>query len=292
METVPPRNKRRTRIKVQMSGLNHMLPSVRNDPVPPLFFLTFYPPLSYLFYSFIYSPSFFSVYLSLFSHYTMQPWTDKAGSSQTSSLHYDKSLSHLPSYTTDTSTGRNHTTGKFRTLKEPTKFTSDFESMDPTTTQFTHNFFPSPPPTTTNSISLSDGGDVLSFLNSTSYSDQVYQDDLRPDSMSYISHRHQMDTQHALAEREKWISGLLGATDIVAYLEERLYIDDVYGIPVLGQLIKEAQEEIKQSDHTRIAVDRLSMLRNHLVQGALGDVELAVRNAFDLNENDWSSEFL
>ncbi|KAI9347473.1 hypothetical protein BD770DRAFT_395637 [Pilaira anomala] len=223
----------------------------------------------------------------------MQPWTDKAGSSQTRSLHYDKSLSNLPSYTTDTSSSssRYRTTGKFRTLKEPSTTTS----MDSTTSnELTQNFLPSPPPlSSTHSMSLSDGGEVLSFLSSTSYSDQVYQDDLRPDSMSYISHRHQMDTQHGLAEREKWISGLLGATDIVAYLEEMVYIDDVYGIPVLGQLIKEAQEEVKYTENNkRIAVDRLSMIRNHLVQGANGDFELAAKNAFDLNENDWSSEFL
>ncbi|KAI9273245.1 hypothetical protein EDC94DRAFT_690216 [Helicostylum pulchrum] len=75
--------------------------------------------------------------------------------------------------------------------------------------------------------------------------------------MSYISHRHQVDTQHGLAEKEKLA----------------LWFEDVYSILVLGQLINQTQEEIKQHKHD--AIDKLSMIRNHLVHKANGDFELA-----------------
>ncbi|GAA5797080.1 hypothetical protein HPULCUR_002459 [Helicostylum pulchrum] len=60
---------------------------------------------------------------------------------------------------------------------------------------------------------------------------------------------------------------------MVEYLKNTTYTEDVYSILVLGQLINQTQEEIKQ--HKNDAIDKLSMIRNHLVHKANGDFELA-----------------
>ncbi|KAI9273784.1 hypothetical protein EDC94DRAFT_579759 [Helicostylum pulchrum] len=84
----------------------------------------------------------------------------------------------------------------------------------------------------------------------TSYSDQVYINYLRLDStISYISHRHQVDTRHGLAEKERlalWFG--------------------------LAQRTWSNTRRIKQHKHD--AIDKLSMIRNHLVHKANGDFEL------------------
>jgi hypothetical protein len=240
----------------------------------------------------------------------MQPWIDKAGgsSSHNSTLHYDKNLSHINNYHHPQSSQQQSTNG-FRTSSTSS---SSRDMMNTSTTasnsQYTngmpslskpfesYNF--SPIYSSSDMMSLSDGSDVLSYLNSTNYSEDVHGDDLRPDSVSYISHRHQVDTQHALAEQEKlgqWTTDLMATDDIVEYLRNTNYTDDIYGIPVLGQWIKEAKEEVmedKTSENSKKAIARLSMIRNHLVEQASGDFELAAQNAFRINENDWSSKFL
>lgn len=223
----------------------------------------------------------------------MQPWTEKGGSSSghNGSLHYDRTLSHLnhhplSSQQQSSSSGSNG----FRTARDNSTTSSNYTEENKSSQKVpSYNFLP----VNTNSdmMSLSDGSEVMSFLNSTRYSDHVHGDDLRPDSMSYISHRHQIDTQHGLAESEKLIE-LMGAEDIVEYLRTTNYTDDIYGIPVLGQYIKEAKEVIENTGHSKIAIERLSMIRNHLVEKAHGDIALAAQNAFGMNENDWSASFL
>lgn len=216
----------------------------------------------------------------------MQPWADKSSGSHTNTLHYDKTLSHLNNNVHQQSSS----SSGFRTARDTTVPSFDFETREKqgSSSSNNYNFFTQQQQHT---MPLTDGAEVMSFLNSQSYSDQVYSDDLRPDSMSYISHRHQVDTQHGLAEKEK-LSLLFGTEDIVEYLKNTTYTEDVYGIPVLGQLIKQAQEEIKQQPHKQVAIERLSMIRNHLVYKANGDFELAAQNAFGMSQGDWSSTFL
>jgi hypothetical protein len=232
----------------------------------------------------------------------MQPWVDKASSSSTantSSLHYDKTLSYLNNKQASSSSSSQQQ--GFRTASSRSSITPnkrdeiDHDYNNQYSSFASHHFSPLiTPPQYENPL---DGSDVLSFLNSTEYSDHIHGDDLRPDSMTYISHRHQQDTHQALSEKEKsqqhWTAELLAAEDIVEYLQNADYIEDIYGIPILGQWIREAQQEIKQDDsHKKVAVERLTMIRQHLIQKAMGNPELAARNAFQMTQNDWSSTFL
>ncbi|KAG2208724.1 hypothetical protein INT47_007823 [Mucor saturninus] len=217
----------------------------------------------------------------------MQPWTEKGGSSSRhqSSLNYDHTLSHI----NQPHQQQQQPSKGFRTARDSGSSSNYVE--DETRQRSTNEFSPV---YTNNSdmLNLGDGADVMNFLNSKSYSDEVYGDDLRPDSMSYISHRHQMDTQHGFAEKEKTLALLMETEDIVEYLKKTTYTDDIYGIPVLGQYIKEAKEAVENGAHSKIAVERLNMIRNHLVEKSHGDFNLAAQNAFRINPNDWSSDFL
>lgn len=219
----------------------------------------------------------------------MQPWTEKGGSStsHSSSLQYDRTLSHLNHHP---SGQQSSSSSGFRTARDNLSTSSDY-TEETKTVQNMSNYSFSPVNTSSDMMSLSDGAEVMSFLNSTSYSDHIHGDDLRPDSMSYISHRHQIDTQHGLAEKEK-LTMLMGTEDIVEYLRNTTYTDDIYGLPVIGQYIKEAKKAIENGGHSKIAIDRLSMIRNHLVEKAHGDFNLAAQNAFRMKENDWSATFL
>ncbi|KAI8375751.1 hypothetical protein EDC96DRAFT_496425 [Choanephora cucurbitarum] len=247
-------------------------------------------------YFFFFSP-FISFYITVRK---MQPWADKTNgsSNKTSSLHLDNTLSNVH----HTSQSQTQSTG-FRTSdKGKEKQYGLFDDRAPMTepsplsSYFNHPSSPSLQFAAAHENTL-DGSEVSAFLNTTNYSDAVHQDDLISDSIAYISHRHQMDTQQALSEKEKlqhhWTAELLAAEDIVAYLQTADYTEDIYGIPLLGQWIKEAQHEIQQgSENTKKAVDRLAMIRSHLVQKAQGNVELAAKNVFSMNNNDWSLTFL
>lgn len=233
----------------------------------------------------------------------MQPWAEKGSSSSpgnANSLHYDKTLSYLNNKQSSSSSSSPKQQG-FRTPASHSNIAPidqdevDHDRRNQYSSFASERFSPMiNPPIYEN---LMDGSDVLSFLNSAEYSDRVHGDDLRPDSSSYISHRHQQDTQQALSEKEKlqrhWTTELLATEDIVAYLQNADYTEDIYGIPVLGQWIREAQKEIQQDDphHKKVAVERLAMIRQHLVQKANGDPDLAARNAFQMTQHDWTSTF-
>lgn len=239
----------------------------------------------------------------------MQPWIDKAsgsGSSKSSTLHYDRTLSHLHHYHSSQQQQQQHTgsssSSRFRTHQQQADKFSISSHQYPTVEQpnaFQSKFDFSPIQHTNNQMfSYTDGADVMNFLNSTEYSDEVHGDDLRPDSMSYISHRHQLDTQQGLSEREKlnhhWTTELMAAEDIVEYLMTTNYTEDIYGIPLIGQWIKEAKHEIemdKTSENSKKAIARLSMIRNHLLNKASGNSELAAQNALRMTESDWSLAF-
>lgn len=87
-----------------------------------------------------------------------------------------------------------------------------------------------------------------------------------------------------------WTSELLTTEDIVDYLLNTNYTEDIYGIPILGQYIKEAKQEAS-AEGTHKAVERLSMIRRHLMSESNGNVQAATQKLFEMKENDWSSFF-
>lgn len=233
----------------------------------------------------------------------MQPWIDKTSlNTSKNSLQFDHTLSHLQSSSSQ-QINKNDSSGGFRTLKKGKgKEVFEYNELQENNAQpFIKYQFTSLDNSFNAFDDPLDGSDVLNFLNSgTAYSDHVHGDDLIPDTISYISHRHQMDTQHALSEKEKlqyhWTTGLLSAEDIVEYLQNTNYTEDIYGIPIIGQWVKEAKEEAMQesastAESKKVAIERLNMIRNHLIQKANGDPNLAAKNAIEMTENDWSSSF-
>jgi hypothetical protein len=221
----------------------------------------------------------------------MQPWVDKSGYSGQNSLQYDKSLSYLNRYESHQQRAGSSNSSGFRTqserpLQDP--FISK-QNQAYNSSPMTHQFSPIP---TQDYDTPFDGADVLNLLNSASYSDAVYSDDLNPDSTTYLSHRHQVDTQHGLAELQKlkqWKDFIL-SDDIVGYLEKSTYTEDIYGMPIIGDLIQEAKEEIAQ-DKPHKAVERLNMIRLHLVQNASGDAEKAAKYAASMKGDEWTKMF-
>ncbi|ORY94419.1 hypothetical protein BCR43DRAFT_320041 [Syncephalastrum racemosum] len=140
-----------------------------------------------------------------------------------------------------------------------------------------------------------DGGDVAAFLGSTSYTDAVHQDELHNPSNSY---RHQVDHAHSLAEQAKaktnpGFEDLLACEDIVAYLSEVAYTDDIYGAPPqVASLIKEAQQEVQnKKDHKQQAITRLQMVRQHLLGQAGGDATRAAQQSRSMRDDDWDQLF-
>lgn len=230
----------------------------------------------------------------------MQPWVGKGtgSSSNSSTLHYDRTLSHLQqqqhnsyqqpqSFRTTSSSS-----SAYQQQQKDQQSTINRPSMISEFAPYQHTPISHLAP----HEDMADGTEVLEFLNSSDYNDLVHGDDLRPDSISYISYRHQQDTQHALSEKEKlqkhWTAELLGAEDIVEYLLKETYTEDIYGIPILGQYIKEAKEELQDNSQSKkVAVERLTMIRNHLIQKHNNNVNSATNQIFEMNENDWSSFF-
>ncbi|KAI8093383.1 uncharacterized protein BX664DRAFT_329572 [Halteromyces radiatus] len=152
------------------------------------------------------------------------------------------------------------------------------------------------------SMSPMDGSEVVAFLNGPTglYDDEVYGDDLDPGSMSYQSYQHKVDHQHSLAEmesqRQRKMEEWILTDDIIAYIEkyDSTYVDDIYGLPpIIEKLIKEAKEELKQNsnDGQQTAVNRLQMIRNHLIGQSQGNRTLAVQQGLQMKTEDWASLF-
>jgi hypothetical protein len=222
----------------------------------------------------------------------MQPWINKtSGSSSRGTLHFDKTLSYLNTHEDHQQYASSfRTKGKEPMIQQQEDGPSNLDMLSSFATYpcaFESNLAPYQ--------DIADGLEVLEFLNSTSYSDYLHEDDLKPESMAFSSYRHQLDNQHALSEKEKlqmhWTSELLEAEDIVEYLMNTKYTEDIYGIPVLGQYIKEAQAEVTSDQYTAKAVERLSMIRSHLMSRSQGNVQAATKKVFEMNENDWSTFF-
>ncbi|KAI8982018.1 hypothetical protein BDF20DRAFT_912223 [Mycotypha africana] len=256
----------------------------------------------------------------------MQAWAEKGTTATESSsrgygsstLHFDEALSFL-SKRKEVYEEEASTSNEFRTREEQKGFpatpanhlqplfddysntipedynSSIYQQFTQPVTAYSRCYLP-----TYHQQSVADGSELLYFLNKTGYTDHIYDDTLNAGSKEYQSYRHQVDTQHALSERRKlqhqWAAELLSSEDIVEYLSKAEYTEDIYGIPILGELVREAKEELNTSDrndHGKLAaVERLSMIRNHLMAEANGDTNIAAKNALDMNENDWSTFFL
>ncbi|KAI9261439.1 hypothetical protein BDA99DRAFT_560315 [Phascolomyces articulosus] len=247
----------------------------------------------------------------------MLPWSDKGGgasSSSSSTLRRDENIASSSQYRSQSS---NADSSRFRSQQQQAQqvpldqgfdtFGSNssnnplgFNSMHHPQqgSRFINNQAPPLP-----EHNINDGADIQAFLNSTAYSDEVYGDDLVPDSTAYLSHRHQVDHHHSMAEQQRlhqW-QDLLQAEDIVAYLQEMRYTDDIYGAPPLvEELIKEAQKEVTQEDsyhqgntdqNRTTAIQRLTMVRDHLMAEARGNVETAIKQSQQLQQDDWEQIF-
>ncbi|KAI8148963.1 hypothetical protein BJV82DRAFT_663312 [Fennellomyces sp. T-0311] len=231
----------------------------------------------------------------------MLPWSDKGGGSSSTSIQRDENLAtgsqYRPAPPGESSRFRSqpqqpprfddHGFDTFGSQQQPRSNPLHFPSMQ----QAPLMNDPAP--------SMNDGADIQAFLNSTAYTDELYGDDLAQTSVTYGSHRHQVDHAHAVAEQQRkhqW-QDLLQAEDIVAYLQEMRYTDDIYGAPpAVEALIKEAQKEIAEpaadTEQSRVtAVDRLAMVRNHLMGQAGGRVEEAVKQGQQMQQDDWEQIF-
>ncbi|CAG8439468.1 1795_t:CDS:2 [Ambispora gerdemannii] len=120
---------------------------------------------------------------------------------------------------------------------------------------------------------MQDGVGVIDFLNSNSFVSEIY----NPIDTEHEIERRRDHFQYTLSPNTRnldsagsYINTLIDAEDIVAYLKETRYTDDVYGIPnFLRKLIAEASDEVsnekeqgKQDDtekHRQTALNRLKM---------------------------------
>ncbi|CAM0138292.1 hypothetical protein VKS41_001545 [Umbelopsis sp. WA50703] len=119
---------------------------------------------------------------------------------------------------------------------------------------------------------------VHDILNSPNYTDLVYSSTpCTPISRTPASAEHS----------NLYLANLLEAEDIVNYLSQASYTDDVYELPMyLQTLITQAKEEVVVNDSksqdnkkARSAIDRLRMLRDHLLIKSGGDVMQAATAA-------------
>ncbi|KAI9017916.1 hypothetical protein CLU79DRAFT_720972 [Phycomyces nitens] len=222
-------------------------------------------------------------------------WADKSGSSRQTTIRHDETLASTSRYTTS-----NDQKQKFRSQSESTE-SNDFSMEQPQQRFMNSNLNPSifspltaqPGPNFGPIDHPSDGAEIAAFLNSGMYNDEIHSDDLYSDSNTYGSYRHQSDHDHSIAEKQivqQNLARLLGAEDIVAYLSETRYSNDIYGLPpVVQALVKEAQEETLNNDQKpRQAVERLQMIRDHFMGSAKGNADVAAQR---LQEQDWDKFF-
>ncbi|CAB4485048.1 hypothetical protein RhiirA5_418017 [Rhizophagus irregularis] len=110
-----------------------------------------------------------------------------------------------------------------------------------------------------------DGNEIIGFLNSNDYTNQVYNEEFNQTTLN-----GKEDSKFILEE-------FLENEDIEKYLLKTTYTDDVYGIPkFLKKLIIEAKNELNNNKndqdenitlkHQRTAIERLKMVRDHLIE--------------------------
>ncbi|CAG8629541.1 7981_t:CDS:1, partial [Paraglomus occultum] len=117
-------------------------------------------------------------------------------------------------------------------------------------------------------ITLNDGADVLNFLDSTSFATETYNpSDIERDLISRRSRNVGFVDPSSLSKA--YIDRLLDAQDIVEYITQTTYSDDIYGLPdSFRKLIHDARNEIMGNTeiHQWTAVERLRMVRDHLIK--------------------------
>ncbi|KAG0744235.1 hypothetical protein G6F61_003107 [Rhizopus arrhizus] len=211
----------------------------------------------------------------------MQPWIEKGSGSSSavkSSLYYDQSLNNIQQQQQQQQ--QPSSSQGFRTLHSQKPIENNHEPKQSSINNHNHI------PPTLQDHPL-DGSQVLNLLNSTEYTDLVHEEDMRMNSMSYQSYRHQSDYQQI--RLSNFWKGLMSSEDIVNYLEQQTYIDDIYGLPPEIAKELEALKQDRENNTKKKAVDRLNMIRHHFIQQAHGDANLAAKNA--MTHDDWSRNF-
>ncbi|ORX49777.1 hypothetical protein DM01DRAFT_339174 [Hesseltinella vesiculosa] len=268
------------------------------------FFLFDHPPSSHSFFPFV--PLFFSLLLQN----TMSFFADKGGTSTLhNSSHLDQTLATGSHYTQSSSTSSYQGFRDTNKGKTPLSLNQEFQqfSSSPIHASSSHleSLKPAPPPDPSvlaSIISPLDGAEVFAFLDHGDYEQEVNGDDLIEGSMSYRSYQHQADHQHSLAElalqRQRALETWMLSEDIVDYIDksDSAYVDDVYGLPpVIQSLVKEAKEELNAGApgeaSTGRAVNRLRMIRDHLISRSQGDPRLAAQQTMSMSNDDWASMF-
>ncbi|CAG8470516.1 259_t:CDS:2 [Ambispora leptoticha] len=136
---------------------------------------------------------------------------------------------------------------------------------------------------------MPDGAEVIDFLNSNSFTAEIYCPiDTGHEIEKHRDHFLSPNTKN-LGPASSYINALIDAEDIVAYLRETRYTDDVYGIPnFLKTAINEALNEEKQNQvtetHRQTALKRLEMKRVEKLIDRMN-------NHSDIINNDWREEF-
>ncbi|CAG8471363.1 16676_t:CDS:2 [Funneliformis caledonium] len=134
-------------------------------------------------------------------------------------------------------------------------------------------------PHKTNYQSIQDGNEILDFLNSNNYTEQIYHEDFsqltsnRQKDYNFLENCRE-EYQDSISKNDvnsKFIEEFLESKDIHEYLSRISYTDDIYGIPTfLKELINEAKNELnnysKHDDdgdkglkHQKTAIERLKM---------------------------------
>lgn len=113
---------------------------------------------------------------------------------------------------------------------------------------------------------------IQEFLRSQDYTNSVYSISPARSSISITP----VSAEHT----NLYLANLLEAEDIEHYLAQSTYTDDVYDLPeYIQRLITEAKEEVRlneskpeDTEKTRSALNRLKMVRAHLLTQSGGDI--------------------
>ncbi|RUS17986.1 hypothetical protein BC937DRAFT_89265 [Endogone sp. FLAS-F59071] len=128
-----------------------------------------------------------------------------------------------------------------------------------------------------------DGTAVFDFLSHpTAYTNSVHSPS--PSDLSSSRYSAPESVRSLVDPAPLNLANLLAVEDVGAYLARTTYTDDVYELPVfLQRMINEAREEVVggEKDNEKIqhrALDRLNMMRKHLLVKVEGDIGMIPRN--------------
>ncbi|CAJ0905982.1 1910_t:CDS:2 [Entrophospora sp. SA101] len=118
-----------------------------------------------------------------------------------------------------------------------------------------------------------DGREIIEFLNSNNYTSEIYDNTVEEEERE-IANIDANASSHSYNYKD--VEGFLESEDILEYLKQTRYTDDVYGIPkFIKKLIKEARDEMlndndQNNPHQKTALERLKMIRDHLLMNRDG----------------------